>query len=139
MIKGTSSRQRNRRGFVMMEVLIAVSMFAIVGTAMVVAINDVGDLTFKLHRSQRLSRILDSELRRTMSLPNLEEGKEVREFEELGVEIETLIEPLEEMENQDGQVLNNMFLIRVTAYWTADGQDQIQSTETWRYARLYRQ
>lgn len=127
------------RGFVMMEVLIAVSLFAIVGTAMVVAINDVGNLTFELHRGQRLSRILDSELRRAMSMPNLEEGKEVRELEELGVEIETLIEPIEEMENQDGQVLSNMFRIKVSAYWWADGEYQSQTTETWRYARLYRQ
>ncbi|MDQ8189979.1 hypothetical protein [Roseibacillus persicicus] len=128
-----------KRGFVMMEVVIAVSLFAIVGTAMVVAINDVGNLTFELHRGQRLSRILDSELRRAMSVPNLEEGTETRELAELGVEIETVIEPIEEMENQDGQVLSNMFRIQVTAYWRADGMDQSQTTETWRYARLYRQ
>ena len=77
-----------------MEVIIAVALFAMVGTAMVVAINEVGNLTFELHRGQRLSRILDSELRRTMSLPNLQEGKETINLDELGVEIETLIEPI---------------------------------------------
>lgn len=123
----------------MMEVLIAVAMFAIVGTAMVVAINDLGDLTFKLHRGQKLSRILDSELRRAMSNPNLEEGEEKVNLEELGVEIETVVERIEEMENQDGQLLSNMFLIRVSAYWWDEGEYQSQSTETWRYARLYRQ
>ena len=123
----------------MLEVIIAVSLFALVGTAMVVAINQVGNLTFELHRSQRLSRILDSELRRTMSLPNLQEGKETINLDEMGVEIETLIEPIEEMENQDGQLLANMFRIRVSAYWWADGEYQSQSTETWRYARLYNQ
>ncbi|MGJ8724363.1 MAG: hypothetical protein ACSHYB_07390 [Roseibacillus sp.] len=126
-------------GFVMMEVIISVALFAMVGTAMVVAINDIGNLTFELHRGQRLSRILDSELRRTMSLPNLEEGKESVSLDELGVEIETLVEPMLEMENQDGQVLSNMFRIQVSAYWWADGEYQSQSTETWRYARLYNQ
>lgn len=123
----------------MLEVLIAVALFAIVGTSMVVAISDVADLTFKLHREQQLSRMLDSELRRVLSLPNLEEGKETTTLEELGVEIETLIEPIQEMENQDGQVLANMFRITVSAFWSADGEAQTQSTQTWRYARLYRQ
>lgn len=121
----------------MMEVLIAVAMFAIVGTAMVVAINDVGNLTFDLHRSQRLSRILDSELRRAMSVPNLEEGKVSVTMEELGVELETIVEPIEEMQNQDEQVLSNMFRVKVSAYWWADGEYQSETTETWRYARLY--
>ena len=74
-----------------------------------------------------------------MSLPNLQEGKETVNLDEMGVEIETLIEPIEEMENQDGQVLSNMFRIQVSAYWWADGEYQSQSTETWRYARLYNQ
>jgi Na+-translocating ferredoxin:NAD+ oxidoreductase RnfG subunit len=123
----------------MMEVIIAVALFAMVGTAMVVAINDIADLTFKLHRQQRLSRIIDSELRRAMSMPNLEEGKETVTLDELGVELETLIEPIEEMENQDGQLLSNMFRIQVSAYWWADGEYQNERSETWRYARLYRQ
>ena len=123
----------------MMEVIIAVALFAMVGTAMVVAINDIADLTFKLHRQQRLSRIIDSELRPAMSMPNLEEGKETVTLDELGVELETLIEPIEEMENQDGQLLSNMFRIQVSAYWWADGEYQNERSETWRYARLYRQ
>ncbi len=131
--------RKSESGFVMLEVLIAVALFAIVGTSMVVAISDVADLTFKLHREQQLSRMLDSELRRVLSLPNLEEGKETTTLEELGVEIETLIEPIQEMENQDGQVLANMFRITVSAFWSADGEAQTQSTQTWRYARLYRQ
>ncbi len=122
----------------MLEVLLAVSMFAIVGTAMVVALNNVADLTFQMHRAQKLSRILDSELRRSMSLPNLEEGTETENFTELGVEVETLIERIEDLENQDGQSLSNMFRIRVTAFWSDGGVQKEQSTETWRYARLYR-
>ena len=123
----------------MMEVLVALGLFAMVGTALVVAMNQLSELAFNLHRQQRLSRILDSELRRTMSLPNLEEGVEKVTLQEMDVELETLIEPIEEMENQDGQLLSNMFRIKVSAFWYADGEYQTQSTETWRYARLYRQ
>ncbi|MDP0490465.1 MAG: prepilin-type N-terminal cleavage/methylation domain-containing protein [Verrucomicrobiota bacterium JB023] len=128
-----------RQGFVMLEVLIALALFASAGTALVVALNEVGNVTFELNRDRRLARILDSELRQVMSLPTLEEGKNTRPLDELGVEIETLIQAIEEMENQDGQVLQNMFLIRVSAVWWADGAWQSESTETWRYANLYRQ
>lgn len=123
----------------MLEVIISVGLFALVGTAMVVAINDIGDLAFKLHRQQRLSRIIDSELRRALSVPVLEEGVETKTLDELGVEVETLVEPMEEMENQEGQLLSNMFRIQVSAYWWADGEYQNERSVTWRYARLYRQ
>lgn len=117
----------------------AVMMFAVAGTAMVVAINDIGNLSFELHRGQRLSRILDSELRRAMSLPNLEEGTENKSLVEMGIDIQTLIEPIEEMENQEGQLLSNMFRIRVSAFWWEEGEERTEFVETWRYARLYRQ
>ena len=117
----------------------AVAFFGIAGTAMMVALSQLGRLSGDLAQDRRLSRILDSELRRAMSLPNLEAGTETREVAELDVELETLIEPIEEMENQDGQVLSNMFRIRVSANWWADGEWKSESTETWRYARLYRQ
>ena len=138
LVKSMTKRQANG-GFVMLEVMISVALFAIVGTAMAVAINDIGDLAFKLHRQQRLSRILDSELRRAMSMQNLEEGKTTVTLDELGVELETLIEPIDDIENQDGEVLTSMFRIQVSAYWWADGGYQNERTETWRYARLYRQ
>jgi hypothetical protein len=121
----------------MMEVLISVMMFATAGTAMVVALNDIGNLSFELHRGQRLNRILDDELRRTLSLPNIEESTQTRSLVELGVDLETVIAPIEEMENQEGQLLANMYRIRVSAYWYSGGQEQSQSVETWRYARLY--
>jgi Tfp pilus assembly protein PilV len=126
-----------KRGFIMMEVLIAVMMFATAGTALVVALNDIGNLSFQLHRTQRLARILDDELSRTLSLPNIEESTQTRSVVELGVDLETAITPIEEMENQDGQLLANMYRIRVSAYWYSEGETQTQSVETWRYARLY--
>lgn len=132
-------RKGRMGGFVMLEVLLSVMMFAVAGTALVVALNNVADLSFELHRTQRLSRILDSELRRAMSIPNIEEGQETRSLVEMGIDIETLVEPMEELANQEGDLLNNMFRIRVSAHWWADGENQSESVETWRYAQLYRQ
>ena len=128
-----------KSGFILLEVLISTALFALVGTALVVAINNVASLTFSLHREQRLARILDNELRRAMTIPNLQESEESVRLDEMGVERQTVVTPIEELENQDGQILSNLFRITVTAYWETDGVEQTQSTETWRYARLYRQ
>lgn len=121
----------------MMEVLVAVFMFGIVGTSLVVALNDIAKLSFELHRGQRLSRILDNELRRAISIPNIQEGTTTRSLNEFQIDLETVIAPIEEMENEDGQLLANMFRIRVTGFWFSEGEQFSESVETWRYARLY--
>ncbi|MEM9283694.1 MAG: prepilin-type N-terminal cleavage/methylation domain-containing protein [Verrucomicrobiota bacterium] len=129
------------KGFVMMEVLIALALFASTATALVVALNEVGNVTFELQRDRKIARILDSELRQVMSLPTLEEGQETRVLDELGIEIDVLIEPIEELENQDGQLLQNMFRIQLSAVWRdqVSGEFEKESVETWRYAPLYRE
>ena len=80
-----------------------------------------------------------------ISNPNLEEGAETVDLTEItGDEmsfftgqIETIVEPIE-LENEEGQLLQNMFRIEVIFYWQVDGEWQQQSAETWRYANLYK-
>lgn len=121
----------------MMEVLVAVFMFGLVGTALVVALNDLGKLSFELHQSQRISRILDNELRRAISIPNIQEGTFTRSIEEFQLDLETVISPIEDLESAEGRPLSNMFRIQVTGFWFAEGQQNSETVETWRYARLY--
>jgi prepilin-type N-terminal cleavage/methylation domain-containing protein len=125
-----------RRGFVLLEVVLAIGVFAIAATGFVVALHRTDDLAATAQRELRIMRVLDSALKEAVSLPVLEEGTTTVELEEMGIEIETLIEPME-MENQDGQLLQEMFRILVTAYWFEDGAWQQRDAETWRYARLY--
>jgi hypothetical protein len=56
---------------------------------------------------------------------------------EEGLEIETTVELLPELENEDGQLLQEMYRIEVVARWFENGTGQEQSAETWRYSRLY--
>ena len=134
--------KRIQSGFVMLEVLIALALFASAGTALVVALNEVGDVTYELQRDRQLARILDSELRRVASLPRLQEWKENRALDELGLDLTVEVIPVEEDEafqNQDGNYLTNIFKIRVTAAWFDQvmGEYETETVETWRYARLY--
>ncbi len=133
MKRAGSSR---RRGFVLLEVVLAIGVFAIAATGFVVALHRTDELASMAQRELRITRVLDSALKEALSLPVLEEGTTTVDLEEMGIEIETLIEPME-IENQDGQLLQEMFRIKVTAFWQEGGQPQQRDAETWRYGRLY--
>jgi hypothetical protein len=85
----------------------------------------------------RITRILESALDETLSLPTLEEGTSTVPVGETGIELDILIEILDEIENEDGQLLQEMFRITVTAHWFHNGAWEERSVETWRYGRLY--
>jgi type II secretory pathway component PulJ len=124
-------------GFMLMESVLALLLFAIVGTALMTALNEVGRMAFEARRESVLARLLDSELRRAMTVPTLEEGETRTPLDELGAEVISIVEPMEEMENQDGRLLQQMFRIEVVATWWEDNEEQEISAETWRYGRLY--
>lgn len=121
----------------LMEAVLALLLFAIVGTALMTALNEVGRMAFEARRESVLTRLLDSELRRAMTVPNLEEGETVTPLDELGAEVIAVVKPMEEMENQDGRILQQMFQIEVTAIWWEDNEQKELTAETWRYGRLY--
>ena len=137
----SNSQTRNARGFLMMEVVLAIGIFAIAATGFAVALARTSDAAALAQRRMQITRILDSALREALSLPTLEEGTTtVALREEIGaapVEIDTTIEILSEMENQDGQLLQQMFRIEVAANWYQDGEWKQETAETWRYGRLY--
>ena len=81
-----------------------------------------------------------------MSNPYIKEGTQKVDIAELtgddksffSGELETIVEALE-LENEDGQLLQNMYRIEVVFYWRgSDGEWQQQGAETWRYGNLYR-
>ena len=127
---------QRRGGFALLEVLLAVAVFSIAATGFVVALHKTGDVAAATQREMKITRVLESALHEALSLPTLEEGKTTLELEDSGMEVDTLIEPIE-MENQDGQLLQEMFRIEVTVFWLEDDEWQERSAETWRYARLY--
>jgi prepilin-type N-terminal cleavage/methylation domain-containing protein len=125
-----------RGGFALLEVLLAVAVFSMAATGFVVALHKTGEVAAATQREMKITRVLESALHEALSLPTLEEGKTTLELEDSGMEIDTLIEPIE-IENQDGQLLQEMFRIEVTVFWIEDDEWQERSAETWRYGRLY--
>lgn len=127
----------------MMEVVLALGIFAIAATGFAIAIGRTSDAAQLAQRQMQIDRILESALDEALSLPVLEEGTETVSLDEMiggaAVEIDTRIELLDEMENMDGQLLQQMYRIEVTAHWYADGDWREEMAETWRYGRLYQQ
>jgi len=134
-----------RTGYVMMEIVIALGLFSTVAVSLVKALHMTSRTAMTIQNEMRIERILRSAMTDALSNPNLEEGRETVDLTEItGDEksfftgqIETIVEPLE-FENEDGQLLQNMFRIEVIFHWQIEGEWQQQSAETWRYANLYR-
>lgn len=123
-----------------MEVLLALGVFGIAATGFAVALHRTADLAATAQRKLKMTRLLESALAEAMSYPVLEEGSTsvaVDEMSDEGLEITTIVELLPEMENEDGQLLQEMYRIEVVATWFENATQQEQSAETWRYSRLY--
>lgn len=135
-MKITRHPQRNR-GVLLLEVVLALAVFGIAATGFAVALHRMADAASLAQRELRITRILESALDETLSLPVLEEGVTNTVVEETGIELDTKIELLEEMENQDGELLQEMYRIEVKAVWFENGEWHDRSVETWRYGRMY--
>jgi prepilin-type N-terminal cleavage/methylation domain-containing protein len=133
----TSRTDKRRRGFLLLEVVLALAVFGIAATGFIVAIHRSADAAMMTQNRMRVTRMLKSALQEAVSLPSLQEGSSSVALLENDTEIITLVEPLENLENDEGVPLQDMYVITVTAYWTENGQRQEQSARTWRNARMY--
>jgi len=120
-----------------MEVVLALAVFAIACTGLTVAFHRMAGAANLAQNELRITRILDSALTEQLSLPTLEEGVNQIPVEDPDVQLNVVIEPIEDMENQDGEPLQEMFHIKVIANWYENGAWQERSAETWRYNPMY--
>lgn len=120
-----------------MEMVLALAVFGMAATGFAVALNRMANVASLAQSELRITRILDSALDETLSLPTLEEGVTDSEAGETGVKLVTKIELLTEMQNEEGQILQDMYLIEIEAKWFENSEWQSRTVETWRYGRMY--
>jgi prepilin-type N-terminal cleavage/methylation domain-containing protein len=132
-----SPARRLQRGFLLLEMVLALAVFGIAATGFAVALRRMAQAAELAQSELGITRVLDSALDETLSLPVLEEGETTSQVGNTGIELTTTIELLQEMENEDGQLLQEMFRIEVAAKWYANGEWQNRAVETWRYGRMY--
>lgn len=126
-----------KRGFLLLEMVLALAVFGIAATGFAVALHRMADTAGLAQRELRITRVLDSALDETLSLPTLEEGVTHSKVGETGIELDTTVKLLDDLQNEDGLALQNMYLIKVDAKWYDGGVTQQRSVETWRNSSMY--
>lgn len=125
------------RGFLLLEMVLALAVFGIAATGFAVALHRMADAAGLAQSELRITRILDSALDETISLPVLEEGVTNSSVGDTGIELGTTIKLLDELQNEEGQALQEMYSIKIDARWFNSGEWKERSVETWRYGRMY--
>ena len=126
-----------RRGFLLMEVILALGIFGMAATGFAMALAKTADAAAMAQQRMKIARILDSALTEALSLPVLEEGTTSVVLKEDGIEVDTRVELIEDLQNLDGKILQEMYRIEVSAHWYEFGEWVEETAETWRYSRLY--
>ena len=137
MTPSLHSGRKGQRGFLLLEVILALAVFSAAATGFAVAMHRMAAAAALAQNELRITRILDSALDETLSLPQLEEGSTSNHVGKSGIEMTTAITLLNNLENQDGALLQEMYLITVTARWYETGGWKERAAETWRYGRMY--
>lgn len=130
--------KRKNGGYLLLEVVLAMGIFAFVATGFTVALQKAADASDMAAREMQITRILQSSLDEALAVPVLEEGETTQKLEERNIDIVTLYEKMEEeLKNQDGQMLQDMWRVTVTAYFLQGTTEMSRTAVTWRYGRLY--
>ncbi len=132
-------RYISRNGFLLLEMVLALAVFGMATTGFVVALHRMSAAASMAQSELRITRILDSALHETLSLPQLEVGSTSNVVGQTDIELTTNIELLEDLETADGKILQEMYRIQILAKWYAGGEWREREVETWRYGRMYQQ
>ncbi len=115
----------------------AIALFGMAGLALTRALNLTARNANITRVELRMLNKLESALTEAHKMARMEEIDEYSEPDEMGIHVRTEILPLEEFETEDGQILQNMWLVRCTALWEGNGDALERVAETYRYEPLY--
>lgn len=124
-----------RSGFTLLETLLALMVFSLAVVALVEAVNQLGNTTLHHRREATVQERMRSLLIEHTRLPNMPEESKVQEGD---VTYTVRRIPLEQLRNKDGQPLQDLFEISVTAEWIEGRVTQQATAETWVYPPLFR-
>lgn len=131
------TKMERRSGFILLESILALALFAIVAVGFTVAIQQVAFTANRSGESMRIQRVLETLLTEASKVVRFEEVEEGLGQDEKGVYYSKLIEEVELL-NMDEQELQNMWRIAIVAEWEdASGRSMQNVAEMIRYEPLY--
>jgi len=122
---------RNPRGYLLYEVLIAVTIFALAGLGMVkllsMAVQTSNEFAFDAAVRRGLESILAEARQKEIAEMTLETNDEA-----MGVVYRTTVEALP-MSTENGQTLTDLYTLKATATYELAGKQVEDSAEVWIY------
>ncbi|MGJ8656997.1 MAG: type IV pilus modification PilV family protein [Akkermansiaceae bacterium] len=136
-----NSHNKTRKGFLLMEALLAFSIFGIAVTSIVVALNQTAKVSYEINRESWSQTHLQKLMREVITLPVTEEEfpRDVTlELNDATAKI--VVTPYTDTtQNEDSLEVNleNMYEINITLYWDEDGIEKSKSANTVHYYPLH--
>ncbi|MCP5557392.1 MAG: prepilin-type N-terminal cleavage/methylation domain-containing protein [Verrucomicrobiaceae bacterium] len=133
----TQSRRVPRvapRGFVLLEIVLAMALFSIVAVGMTRALDQIAQTSKAARMEAMVLRVLESVVAEVSHQPEFKKTSINFPKTADGVDASARIEKIE-LRTKDKVVLDHLFIVRADA-WLADGRDQMfkRSMETYVYS-----
>ncbi|MEO1858083.1 MAG: hypothetical protein ABGY95_12075 [Rubritalea sp.] len=132
-----TSRQNRRTGFMLLEALLAFSIFGIAVTSIVIALHRTAELSQAVVHEQWVKQQAQNLLKEVLTTPRT--GNDFARDESFFIDQTTdariLIEPLEVVD-KDGNKLDEFYTVIITIYWDNDGTRSEQVFSTIHYANM---
>lgn len=128
----------SKRGFTLLEALLALFLFGLTAVALTEALNTIGIASIEGQEEAEIEEIVRTYLTEASRAPEIEIGEEIFKLEDGLTHVRVLIEELN-LANQDGETLTDMLRIEVAAFRKEIGREKtLHVAETWRFDPLYR-
>jgi hypothetical protein len=125
---GASSRGK---GYILLEVILAVGIFTLAGMSLVLALNNVADVFVQARTTSEIRSNLETRLSQ-MRIAPVAPGREKSEPDSQGVVYEQEVALLE-LVNDDKVILSNLYRMTVTAYWREGKDEMSEKAEVYVY------
>ena len=133
-----SHSRRSSRGFSLLEVMLALALFATAAVVLVETMNEIGNITIQARNLRQVEQGIESLLDEYSKIPQMMELEKDLKAGKDGIGYKISVRPLENVKNQTGEILTGLFQITVTALWQEDGRPMTIQADTVRYAGMFR-
>lgn len=133
-------QQSGRRGFLLMESLLAFAIFGIAVTGILLALQQTSNLSREVIRSQWAKQEARNLMLEVLTIPTEESEfvrDEVREIDDT-TRARILVEPHEDVD-KDGNELQGLYRVTITLMWEENERMKEVSYSTVHYARMFSQ